>query len=335
MYDVIIVGGGPAGLAAALILGRGRKRVLLCDAGPPRNAAAEHIHGFVTRDGTPPAEFRRIGREQLTPYPSVEVRFARVDRIEGEQNHFTAHLAETPGAAHAGETPGTARPGATQVAARRVLLATGMIDELPSLPGLRELWGRSVFQCPYCHAWEIQGKIFGTVVSSPSLPWLEFPLLLRGWTDHVVLFTDGKYELPAEPRERLVEAGIRIEEQPLRSLITRAPDPGAQPLTAGAPDDGAGLEAILLADGSRVGCDALFVKPPQRQTALVASLGLDLDEQGFVRVNERRQTSRGGILAAGDLTSPMQAALPSAASGAQAAYLLNHELTLARFAAGH
>lgn len=323
MYDVIIVGGGPAGLAAALILGRGRKRVLLCDAGPPRNAAAEHIHGFVTRDGTPPAEFRSIGREQLAPYPSVEVRFARVDRLEGEQDHFTAHLGETPGAAHLGEIQGAARPGETQVTARRVLLATGMIDELPSLPGLRELWGRSVFQCPYCHAWEIQGKIFGAVVSSPAPPWLEFPLLLRGWTDHVVLFTDGKYELPAEPRGRLVEAGIHIEEQPLRSLIARAPDTGA------------GLEAILLADGSRVGCDALFVKPPQRQTALVASLGLDLDEHGFVRVNERRQTSRGGILAAGDLTTPMQAALPSAASGAQAAYLLNHELTLARFAPGH
>ncbi|HET9452017.1 MAG TPA: NAD(P)/FAD-dependent oxidoreductase, partial [Aggregicoccus sp.] len=141
--DVVIVGGGPAGLSAALVLGRGRKRVLLCDAGPPRNAAAEHIHGFVTQDGTPPAQFRRVGREQLRPY-DVQAREVRVESVVQEGEGFRVGLA-----------------AAESVHARHVLLATGMVDLVPELPGYRELWGRSIFQCPYCHGWEVKERPWG------------------------------------------------------------------------------------------------------------------------------------------------------------------------------
>src|SRR5687768_10156835 len=147
-YDVLIVGGGPAGLSAALTLGRGRKHVLLCDAGPPRNAAAEHMQNFVSRDGTPPPEFRRIAREQLEAYPNVEVRDVRIEELRGKRGNFNARLASG------------------DVQARRVLLCAGMIDELPDLEGFRALWGTSVFQCPYCHGWEHRDRRFGVLASS-------------------------------------------------------------------------------------------------------------------------------------------------------------------------
>ncbi|APR84900.1 Thioredoxin reductase [Minicystis rosea] len=293
-YDVVIAGGGPAGLSAALVLGRARKRVLLCDAGPPRNAAAEQIHGFVTRDGTPPAEFRRIARAELAPYDSVEIRDVRVERFDGERGSFRVHL-----------------EGGV-VEARRVLLTVGMIDEIPDLPGYRELWGKSIAQCPYCHAWEVRDRRFGSII--PAAVWAEFPLFLKGWTNDVVVFTDGRFEVPEDMRARLSKAGIPIEERPIRAIL---PTP-----------DGHHLSAVELADGAQVPCDMLFARPPQRQTDLVMRAELALDEQGFVRVDDFKQTSRPGVYAAGDLTTMMQGALVGAAAGAQAAYRMNHELTL-------
>lgn len=190
-FDVVIVGGGPAGLSAALNLGRSRKRVLLCDAGPRRNAAAVHIHGFVTQDGTPPADFRRIGRRQLEPYPSVEARDLQVEEIHGERGAFRVRLST-----------------GTIVEARRILLCTGMIDELPDIDGYRELWGRSIFQCPYCHGWEVRDRKFGFL--APGIDSLDFALFLRNWTSEVVLLTDGRFAIPPEMRMRFDAGGVRV-----------------------------------------------------------------------------------------------------------------------------
>ncbi|MFT3775000.1 MAG: NAD(P)/FAD-dependent oxidoreductase [Minicystis sp.] len=294
-YDVVIVGGGPAGLSAALALGRARKRVLLCDSGPPRNAAAHQIHNFVTRDGTPPAEFRRIAREQLVPYASVEVRDERIAHLEGEPGRFHVQLASGV------------------VEARRILLAVGMIDDLPPTPGFRELWGKAIFQCPYCHGWEVQDRRFGALISAAA--WVEYPLFLKAWTSDVMLFTDGQFEVPAETRDRLKNAGIPVEERRIRSLSPSA--------------DGQHLEAIELEDGTRVPRDVLFAKPPQRQTDLVLKAGVALDQQGFVSVDQHMATSRPGIYAAGDLTTMAQGAITGAAAGTMAAARLNHELTIA------
>jgi thioredoxin reductase len=292
-YDVIIVGGGPAGLSAALTLGRARKRVLLCDSGPPRNAAAVHVQGFLTRDGTPPAELRRIAREQLRPYASVEVRDVRVEEIGGERGAFTARLADG------------------SVEARRVLLCTGMIDELPDLEGFRALWGKSIFQCPYCHGWEARDRGFGWL--APSVELLDFALMLRGWTSDVVALTDGRFPVPAEVRARLHGAGVRIEERRIIRLV--------------ASDDR--LERIELAEGEPLRRDVLFARPPQRQVPLVQSLGLELDAAGFVRVDDaHRETSRPGIHAAGDQQMGAQAAMTAAASGMLTAAMLNHALAL-------
>lgn len=295
-YDVVIVGGGPAGLSAALVLARGRKRVLLCDSGSPRNAAAEQIHGFVTRDGTPPSEFRRIGREQLRPYDSVEVRDAQVTSVEGERGAFVV------------------RVGDGDVQARRVLVSSGMIDVMPETPGYRELWAKSIFQCPYCHGWEVRDRPFAALITSSQ--WLEMGLFFQGWSRDLIVFTDGACEVPDDVRARFAASGVGIEERRIRRLVS-----------AGSGKDKR-LEAIDLEDGARIPREVVFARPEQRQAKLVSDLGLELDEQGFVRVDAMGQTSRPGIYAAGDLTTMKQGALVAAAAGAMASYAMNHELTM-------
>jgi thioredoxin reductase len=292
-YDVVIAGGGPAGLAAALMLGRARKRVLLCDAGTPRNAAAVHVHGFVTRDGITPAEFRRIARQQLEAYPRVEAREVRVEEIRGERGAFDVRL-----------TTGS-------VQARRILLCTGMIDELPEIDGFRALWGTSIFQCPYCHGWEIQNQRFGYLAT--NLEALTFPLLLRGWTRDVSVLTDGRFAVPLEMSARLMDGGVRLEQRRIARLV---------------PSDGH-LERIEFVEGNPLPCGALFAHPRQRQGDLVRSLGLALDGTGYVQVDGvQRETSIPGIYAGGDLLTPIQGALLAAASETQAAGMLNHALTV-------
>jgi thioredoxin reductase len=292
-YDVVIVGGGPAGLNAALILGRARKRVVLFDATPARNAAATEIHNFVTRDGIAPAEFRRVAREQLGPYATVAVEDARVDAVTHGGGLFVAQVGEH------------------RVSARRLLLCVGMIDVMPELPGFRELWGKSIFQCPYCHAWEVRERAFGVLATSPMM--LEFAFVLTGWTRDLVAFTGGAFAVPDELRARLTSARIRLDERPIRALHAR---------------DGH-LESVELGDGERVARDVLFARPQQVQTPLVQSLNLALDDLGYVRAEAfTQQTSVPGIHAAGDLTTMMQAAIAAAAAGTMAGARINHDLTM-------
>lgn len=204
-HDVVIVGGGPGGLSAALTLGRARKRVLLCDSGPRRNAAAVHIQNFVTRDGTPPQEFRNIGRRELVTYPSVEVRDAHIEAIAGSRGAFQVNL------------------GTETVQARRILLCTGMIDEMLPIEGFRELWGSAIFQCPYCHGWEIRDRRWGYLGRAEEAGHLlPFALMIRGWTRDVSVFTGGTFELPGESRDSLAAAGIRIETAPIARLRSKS-----------------------------------------------------------------------------------------------------------------
>lgn len=295
-FDVVIVGGGPAGLSAALALGRARVSVLLCDGGPRRNAAAERIHNFVTRDGTPPDEFRRIAREQLTAYPSVEARDANVQSITGSKAAFRVAI------------------GADTVEARRILVCAGMVDELPTIEGFRELWGHAVFQCPYCHGWEAKDRAWGYLVRPEQAAHvLPFALRLRSWSHDVTLFTNAEFELPEDERRRLQAAEVGIETLPVARLVARAHR----------------LEALELEGGTRVRCEALFVHPPQRQVELVQTLGLALDDDGYVQVDAmKRETSVPGIFAAGDLTTRMQSAIIAAAAGMHAAAALHVDLVL-------
>lgn len=299
-YDVLIVGGGPAGLSAALALGRACKRVLLCDAGPRRNAAAEHMHNFLTRDGTPPAELRRIAREQLQTYPNVEIRDAGVQAIKGARGSFEISLDDAP-----------------RIHARRVILCMGMVDQMIPIDGFRELWGHSIVQCPYCHGWELRDRRWGYFARSAEM--LHFPVFLRGWTRDVTVFTHGAFDVPDDARARLAAANVRLETQPIVRLEAHERS----------------LRGAVLANGETRACDVLFVHPPQTQIDLVRALGLTLDEHGFVQVDPMsRETSIPGIYAGGDLATRMQSAMFAATAGAQAAAMLNHELTVELAAAG-
>jgi len=295
-YEVVVVGAGLAGLTGALCLARARRRVLVVDGGPPRNAPARALHGFPTRDGSSPLELLRMARDELCRYPGTELREARVCSVDGECGNFVLAL-----------------EGAEKVSASRVLLCVGLDDELPSLPGCRELWGKAVFVCPYCHGFEVRDRELGYLMTDPKS--LEFSQLLLAWSAKVRVFTDANFELSSADRAKLEQRGVAIEERKLTGL------------QRGEPDE---LVAVRTEDGDSVPCQALFVHPPQQQTKLVQNLGLQLNEHGAVQVSAAMETSRPGVSAAGDLAASVHLALAAAASGAVAGNSLVRSLLLDR-----
>lgn len=293
--DVIVIGGGPAGLSAALTLGRARRRVLLVDGGTPRNARAHEVHTFVTRDGTPPKEFRRVAREQLAPYTTVAVREGLVTAAKADGDGFVVSV------------------GDASIRARRLLLAVGVVDQPPAIEGMAEHWGTSAFQCPYCHGFEAKDVRWGALVTTDALA--EWSLMLLGWTKDLVVFTGGA-PLAAETLARYAAAGVTVEQEPIAALSgdTR-------------------LDHVRVASGRRVPCGVLFVRPAQRQVALVDALELERDESGYVRVEANFESSRKGIFVAGDASTMMQSAIHAAATGSIAAAMMNHGLVMEDVAA--
>ncbi len=293
MLDVAIVGGGPAGLAAALVLGRSRKRTALFDGGTPRNATAAYIGGFITQDRITPAAFRTTAHEDLRAYPSIDLHLGtQVDRIERAGTKFRI-LAS-----------------GAEYTARRVLITTGLLDDPMPLPGSRELWGASLFQCPYCHGYEVRDRALAFM--SPESGETEWSLLLRSWSRDVMVFTNSAFDPDILCRKKLEAAGIPIEERRILGLARQ----------------GRQLTGIVVEGNVTIPRDALFFRPVQKQTQVVSALALALDEHGNVRIDEDHETSIRGIHAAGDLTTHYHGALAAAAAGSKAAHGINHGLTV-------
>ncbi|MBW4459091.1 MAG: NAD(P)/FAD-dependent oxidoreductase [Nodosilinea sp. WJT8-NPBG4] len=195
VFDVIIVGGGPAGLTAALMLGRACKRVLVCDAGKPRNQVAHAAHGFFSRDGISPTELLQIGREQLHPY-DVEIQAGEVVNAQKLGDRFQVTLSD-----------------GNQFVGRKLLLATGMKDSLPAIDGFAELWGSSIFHCPYCHGWEVRDQPLAIYGKGEIA--LEMTFMLTSWSRDLVLCSDGSAELTHEQRQQLADWRVQIREEKL------------------------------------------------------------------------------------------------------------------------
>jgi thioredoxin reductase len=291
MFDVIIVGAGPAGLSAALILGRSLRKVLVCDTGHPRNAASRAMHGYLTRDGMPPSEFLRVAREQMQQYETVELLNAEVVAAECVNGRFRVTL-----------------NGGIQHVSRKLLIATGVSDNLPDLPGFRELYGVAVFHCPYCDGWELRHRplaIYGRGSRGYGLS-----LELTGWSRDLVLCTDGPGELDDDQRAKLQKHGIAVRED--RVLRLEGQDR---------------LERIVFATGEPLAREALFFTTGQtQQSRLAHNLGCAINDKGTVRTGKYETTHLSGLYVAGDASRAVQWVIVAAAEGAEAAFAINTDL---------
>jgi thioredoxin reductase len=295
-FDVVIIGGGPAGLSAALTLGRARRRVLLLDSDDGRNARAAAVHGFLTRDGVSPAELRDLARKELAEYPTVEIREAVATGVSGTEGAFAV-------AADQHET------------ARCVVLATGVRDDLPDIEGLTELWGRGVFHCPYCHGYEVRDERLVVLAVEPGD--VSMVAKLACYSDDIVVCTNGTVKLDPDRCALLDRLGVAIRREPILRLETS--------------DDR--LHRIVLADGEPVPASALFVHGTTRQASeLPAALGCRLLDDGSIEVDDLHRTSVPGVYAAGDIARRPSMPLPGSmvsiavATGAIAAVAVDQEL---------
>lgn len=303
-FDAVVIGGGPAGMQAALTLGRMHRRTLLLDSGEYRNAPAEHMHNFVTHDGTPPAEFRTAARADLAAYATVVVREAAASAVVPDGDGFRVEL---------GTASGSDADSVAPVAARAVVLATGMRDTLPAIPGLEPLFGTVAAVCPYCHGHELSGRPVAVLGSGPHVTRVAF--LLERIASRLTVLTDGA-ELDPGIRAQLDAAGVAVRAETVKELSRSA--------------DGA---TVTFADGPAEEVGGVFVAAEFAQHAPFAEqLGLDLLPSGAVEIDATGRTSVPGVFAAGDmahsaaLPMPMASVLTAAASGLVAAASLDGAL---------
>ena len=302
-FDVIIVGGGPAGLSAALILGRSRRRVLLCDTGNVRNASSPAAHNLFTRDGILPAHLLQIGREQLRPYPNIVFRPIEATDASLGEDGVVVTLAD-----------------GVQVFARKLLMATGIKDELPAIEGFAQLWGKGVFHCPFCDGWEVRDQplaIYGNDDDAAGLA-----VLLTNWSRDLVLCSDGPAQLSQKMRHLLLHLGISLREEPIARL--EGGNPHQAEVSEGKADR---LERIVFTNGEILSRRGLFIHPGHHQhSALPAKLGCQVTENGTVAVDQTGWTGIAHVYMAGDAAGQGQQVIFSVNSGVQVAMAIQQEL---------
>ncbi|HEV8452347.1 MAG TPA: NAD(P)/FAD-dependent oxidoreductase [Gaiellales bacterium] len=294
-FDVAIVGAGPAGLGAALILGRMRRKVLVLDTDAPAHAVSDGVHGFLAQDGTPPGELRAIGRDQLKPYASVQLRPLAARRARVDADDFELGLGD-----------------GTRARAARLLLAHGMRYELPDLDGISDVWARRVFHCPYCHGWEVRDQRVAVYGCSDRA--VHQALLLASLTGDVVVLCEHESALAPDQLQHLSDAGIEIESRPVSRV-----------------EEHDGALRVAFASGDELARDALFIQPRlELASNLATSLGAVLSETGTVSVDEVGLSTVPGLYVAGDAATPVQSVAVATASGARAAYAINADLAIPR-----
>ncbi len=295
-YDVVVVGGGAAGLNAGLMLGRARRSVLVVDAGTPRNAPADAVHGLFAREGTRPAELLERGRHEVRTYGG-EVVAGEVVTVERAGDGFAIGLAD-----------------GRETRARRLLVTSGLVDELPDVPGRRERWGRDVVHCPYCHGWEVRDRAIGVVGSNPMA--VHGALLWRQWSDDVVLFRHTAPDLTDDQAEQLAARGVRVVEEPIAEVVV----------------ENDRIVGVRLADGQVVAREILAVGTRMvARAGFLAGLGLVPEEHPtgmgeFVPADPMGRSSVPGVWLAGNVTELHAQVGAAAAGGAFAAAQLNMDL---------
>ncbi|MDT5069305.1 MAG: hypothetical protein QOK02_5460 [Mycobacterium sp.] len=288
-WDCVVVGGGAAGLSAALVLGRSRRRTLLVDEGHQSNLAAHGIGGLLGYDGRPPAQLYDAGRAELAAYPDVEIRRGTVTNGSGGVGAFVLRLAD-----------------GSRVRSKRVLLATGMDYEAPPIAGLAELWGGSAFHCPFCHGWEARDQPLAVLAKGQRA--IHMALMLRGWTDDVVLLTNGEPDLEPDQREQLNSAGVSIDEREIVEFVSESGE----------------LAAVEFTDGPPLARRGVLVEAKVRQhSTLAAQFGVVAAPAGpvavdSIEVDPFQRTSVPGVFAAGDLHAKMPQVAAAIAAGSMA-----------------
>lgn len=300
--DVVVVGGGPAGLSAALNLVRARQRVLVLDGNRPRNAATLYSHGFLTRDGISPLELRRLGRDEVAAYDGAEVQFALVEKVSAVNGGFRVTASGVRGAPD------------RDVTSRRVLVAAGLREVLPSIANLRAFYGTALHSCYECDGFEKAGEALAVVGESDDLA--ERALHASVWSDDIIVFTNGVGRVSDDDERMLAAHGIRVERRVVSELV----------------GERAQLTGLKLADGDVIARTAGFVRP-RWETALgyLEGLGAETDEHGLLVVDRDGRTSVPGLYAAGDITPPgPEQLIVAAGAGARVSATMVRDTVTAR-----
>ncbi|WP_123043337.1 NAD(P)/FAD-dependent oxidoreductase [Cohnella candidum] len=292
LLDVAIIGGGPAGLNAALVLGRAKKKAAVIDAGRPRNAVTREVHGFLTRDGISPSEFRRIAKEEIGAYPSVSFAADTAVSIAGADGRFRVETEQ-------GQT----------FASKKILFTVGMKDRPLDVPGLAEVYGKSAFVCPYCDGWELRDQPLVIIHKGTEL--MHFAPVISGWTNRFTVCTNGPDELTDAEREELLLNGVPLYDSPIRHI-----------------DSSEGIvRQVILEDGTTVPCRGIFFKPNLViGSDLPQTIGCEISEFGEIVVDEFGKTNIPGVYSAGDAASRMHQAIAAASRGAFVAAVINGAL---------
>lgn len=291
-FQVIIIGGSYAGLSAAMALGRSLRDVLIIDSGDPCNKQTPRSHNFITQDGQTPAAITQLAKEQVMKYPTVRFINGIVDSVEGTDGNFVVHTRSKH-----------------HFSAEKILFATGLKDEIPDIKGYAECWGISILHCPYCHGYEVAGKKTGLLASSDHA--YEAVKLISNWSPELIIFSNGKHELTDKHLEKIEQYGVEIIEKEIMEMK----------------HENGYLRSLLFIDGTEYEIGVIFARPKISQHSSIPELlGCQLNEHGFIEVDEFQKTTIPGIYAAGDMATMFRSVPLAVASGTKAGALINAEL---------